>query len=196
MGRIRTFNRDATLEKAMNFFQTHGYDASPLSGLLTTMEISRGSFYQCFESKEALFKECLEFYQKQHFRSLDTMYEESASSIDFIKEFFSSLATRESQGKWEAGCFIVNCVAESPQLPEICRLQAQEGLNTAKALFKRVAERARKENLLREEVNTDQFATYLYNTAIGLRVQLRSGATIQELEDTVSFVLNTLPTKS
>ena len=64
-GRPRSFDRDAALRSAMNVFWTRGYDGASLDELLRAMGgITPPSFYAAFGSKEDLFLEVIQLYQR------------------------------------------------------------------------------------------------------------------------------------
>lgn len=64
-GRPRSFDRDAALRSAMNVFWTRGYDGASLDELLRAMGgITPPSFYAAFGSKEDLFLEVVQLYQR------------------------------------------------------------------------------------------------------------------------------------
>ena len=66
LGRPRSFDRDQALRSAMEVFWARGYDATTLQDLLTAMGgLTPPSFYAAFGSKEAVFIEAVDLYQRQ-----------------------------------------------------------------------------------------------------------------------------------
>jgi len=64
-GRPRSFDRDAALQSAMCVFWRRGYDGASLEELLDAMGgLTPPSFYAAFGSKEELFLEVVELYQR------------------------------------------------------------------------------------------------------------------------------------
>jgi AcrR family transcriptional regulator len=65
IGRPREFDRDEALQKAMNLFWAQGYEATTLADLQIAMGgITAPSFYAAFGSKETLFREAVELYER------------------------------------------------------------------------------------------------------------------------------------
>ncbi|HRV92857.1 MAG TPA: helix-turn-helix domain-containing protein, partial [Anaerolineae bacterium] len=60
MARPREFDENEVLDKAMDLFWQKGYEATSIQELLTAMGISRGSLYDAFGDKHALFLAVLE----------------------------------------------------------------------------------------------------------------------------------------
>ena len=64
-GRPREFDRDQALRRAMELFWERGYEGATLADLQSAMGgITAPSFYAAFGSKEKLFQEAVELYQK------------------------------------------------------------------------------------------------------------------------------------
>ena len=64
-GRPREFDRQKALRRAMELFWAQGYEGTMLTDLQNVMGgIAAPSFYAAFGSKEALFKESVEFYDQ------------------------------------------------------------------------------------------------------------------------------------
>src|SRR6267378_8624928 len=61
-GRPREFDREAALERAIDVFWRHGYEATSVSDLTSAMDINPPSLYAAFGDKEKLYLEALEYY--------------------------------------------------------------------------------------------------------------------------------------
>ena len=59
LGRPKEFDQDEALGKAMDVFWTKGYEATSVQDLLDHMGINRGSMYDTFGDKHALFVEAV-----------------------------------------------------------------------------------------------------------------------------------------
>src|SRR5438552_2002737 len=69
-GRPREFDREAALERAIDVFWRHGYEATSVSDLTAAMNINPPSLYAAFGDKEKLFLQAVERYQEQRRRSV------------------------------------------------------------------------------------------------------------------------------
>jgi AcrR family transcriptional regulator len=65
-GRPRAFDREAALAVAMRLFWQKGFSATSIADLTRAMEIGSPSLYAAFGSKEALYAEALDYYQRSH----------------------------------------------------------------------------------------------------------------------------------
>ncbi len=62
-GRPLTHSREKLLEKGIELFHQHGYHGTGLTTILDACQVSKGSFYNFFDSKEAYAVAVIEFYQ-------------------------------------------------------------------------------------------------------------------------------------
>lgn len=120
-GRPLTHSREKLLEKGIELFHQHGYHGTGLTTILEACQVSKGSFYNFFESKEAYAVAVIEFYQAleidrwnqefaqfegNHFVKLRKSIEQMIEELDSCNE--------------NVGCLIANLSGEignaSPEL--------------------------------------------------------------------------------
>ena len=70
-GRPREFDTEQALERAMEVFWADGYEAASVQTLLDAMGINRGSMYDTFGDKHALFLAAIEHYGTTVFRCFE-----------------------------------------------------------------------------------------------------------------------------
>ncbi|MCB0628386.1 MAG: TetR/AcrR family transcriptional regulator [Saprospiraceae bacterium] len=121
MPRIKQFNEEEVLEKAIAIFWEKGYHATSMQDLVDGMRINRASLYDTFGSKEELFDRAFRTYQKNNKKRIADFLHGHPS----IKEGISGLLEKaidsvlsDPVGK---GCFVVNTSTElAPSDPAIC----------------------------------------------------------------------------
>src|SRR5260370_25199629 len=62
IGRPRSFDTDAALDRALQVFWRKGYEGATLSDLTKAVGVNRPSLYAAFGGKEALFRKALDRY--------------------------------------------------------------------------------------------------------------------------------------
>ena len=70
MPRVKLFDENEVLTKAMNLFWKQGYAATSVQDLVTHLGINRASLYDTFGDKEQLFKKSFELYRKTNIEGL------------------------------------------------------------------------------------------------------------------------------
>lgn len=112
MPRVKQFDENEVLEKAMNLFWKQGYSATSIQDLVENLGINRASLYATFGDKEKLFKKSLELYRKTNTEGLKEFFANQANiKAGFLKLFEIAIknATEDQDRK---GCFVVNTTTE------------------------------------------------------------------------------------
>src|SRR5882672_10848774 len=114
MGRPRLFDPDAAISTALDLFWKHGYGATTPAELLDAIGIAKGSFYNTFESKHAVFEQALRRYGRDRVSGLARMLAGSGAAPvrDRIKGYFERLAAPENADRLSRGCFAANTATE------------------------------------------------------------------------------------
>jgi TetR/AcrR family transcriptional repressor of nem operon len=112
MARPRTFDEQATIERAMELFWTRGYNATSMSDLTEELGLHPGSLYRTFGDKHGLFLRALDCYRETQSARLAPMLLAGGPVLPRIRAVligFVELATGETPAR---GCLLPNTAAE------------------------------------------------------------------------------------
>jgi TetR/AcrR family transcriptional repressor of nem operon len=112
MGRPRLFDLDGAVVSALNVFWERGYGATTPAELLDAIGVGKGSFYNAFESKHALFEQALRRYGDDRVAGLSRSFAGSGPVSQRIKRYLERLALPENEKTLRRGCFAANTAAE------------------------------------------------------------------------------------
>jgi TetR/AcrR family transcriptional repressor of nem operon len=113
VGRPQAFDRDVVLDRAMRVFWSRGYEAASIEHLVTRMGIQRGSLYQTFGDKRALFFAAIERYDRVVTAKLLASLDEPASGRAAIRSFYAlKLEAALASGR-PRGCLVTNAAPRS-----------------------------------------------------------------------------------
>ena len=112
MGRPAKFDRDAAVEVAMNEMWQHGYEACSVKALSETLGITRSSFYNAFESREALFEEALMLYALQSPDHAFSDVGKDEAVLPLISRVLREVCRIRVMDEAARGCLAVNSIAE------------------------------------------------------------------------------------
>lgn len=149
MPRVKLFDQEEAVRKAMELFWEKGYESTSLSDLTHHLGIGKGSFYATFKSKENLFNQCIETYTESNIPLLD----EALRSEENIKEALQRLLEDYVEGLTNdprrKGCFMANSCSlvngENPNLEQkihghykrieqfLAETMAEKGISSTKA---------------------------------------------------------------
>ena len=110
-GKPLSFDREEALNRAMELFWRHGYEATGITQLLAYMGIPRQSFYNTFGSKEEILFEAIQLYSAGVRQMLRDALQGAETPFDKIDRIFA-LWERMGSQEGGSGCFLGNCVAE------------------------------------------------------------------------------------
>ena len=85
MARPKEFEHDVVLDRAMRVFWSRGYEAASIRHLVGRMGIQRGSLYDTFGDKRALFFAAIDRYDRVVTARLLATLDEPTSGLDAIR---------------------------------------------------------------------------------------------------------------
>src|ERR1700750_2272579 len=112
MGRPRLFDLEGAVASALNGFWEQGHGATTPAELLDAIGVGKGSFYNAFGSKHALFEKALRRYGDDRVAGLAGSLAGSRSFRQRINGYFEHMAAPENEALLRRGCFAANTAAE------------------------------------------------------------------------------------
>lgn len=169
LGRPKEFDRKEALESAMEVFWARGYADASVRDLLDGMGINRGSMYDTFGDKRALFLAAIDHYRQKVAGPLVEGLFAPGSPLENIRKMLCGLA--EAAGTKNCrGCLITNVTVEiAPHDPEVAKAMKSALTNTEAALRKTL-DRAVEAGEINAKADTRALARFLLNTIQGLVV--------------------------
>lgn len=192
MARPREFDESEALQRALNLFWRHGYEATSLEQLLAATGLSKGSLYHAFGSKSELFETVLRTYQQMQAADIEHyLASEENPRIAFTRLIEAITRPTEPGGRsW--GCLTCNSAVElAPHDPAIARIIADHHQNL-EDIFADALARGQEAGKIRNERNVRATASFLVAALSGLQVLARAGAGRTRIEGAKRTVLSLL----
>lgn len=192
MARIKEFNEEEVLDKAVALFWTKGYNGTSAQDIVETLGISRSSLYDTFGDKRNLFLKALQQYRTKMSGALIQMIAESNNAAQTIKQIFHNLVHESLDSKIPRGCFMVNSTVElAPHDEEIAALINGNTKDVEDALCA-VIKKGQDSGQFSNKSNPRSLARFLFNNISGLRVAARSGTDKKQMDDVIRHLLTVL----
>ena len=191
MARPTEFDRTKALESAMKLFWARGYTATSLPELLTVMGIARSSFYASFNTKRALFIECLELFADRTLAILNKKAVKVPARA-LPRAFLEATLLEVSQRTANHGCMMVNTVLELADVDRELNQLAIKKLGMIESVFQQAFELAQKEGQLDTLRSAQELANMVMTINLGLRVQSRKTQSPQQLKIMINNSLSAL----
>ena len=190
MPRTKEFRPEAALDAAMQLFWRKGYGETSMRDLLDGMGIGRGSFYDTFGDKHALFLTALDRFESVRTSWIDETL--SDSGLDGIEEVFRRSIESLVGFEPRRGCLLANTAVElAPHDPEVAA-RILRYIRRTEAAFENALVRAQGAQEITTEGDPKVLARFLVSNLHGLRVLARAGSDRQTLEDAARIALEAL----
>ncbi|AKV00569.1 Transcriptional regulator, TetR family [Labilithrix luteola] len=192
MARPKKFDPDEALGQAMALFWAKGFAGSTPQALGTCMGIGRGSLYNAFDSKRALFDRALERYRDRECAPLLAILAEPGPVKKRIRKLLLTIVETDLGDPERRGCFGVNVAVEMSAQDEAAR----ELVTALFAQTTRHLKAAIEEGQRTGEIDTAQdastLASFLLNSMIGMRVLGKVEKDDKRLRRIVDTAMNVL----
>ncbi len=141
-GRPRAFDREGALSAATRLFWTKGYEATSIADLTEAMGIGAPSLYAAFRSKDALFTEAVDYYQRTYGGLVWSRFEAAGSAREAIRALLMDSASALTGGVVDIprGCMVTLSAVGSEgysQLGDLVRAARHIGFERIEARLRR-----------------------------------------------------------
>jgi len=166
----KSFNEDLALEKAMTVFWEVGYEPASITNLLNDMELNRGSFYNTFGSKQALFEKALEKYDHEYRQSMLAQLEALDSPRQAIDNFFDIIVDRTIADQQHKGCFLFNTATVIATHNETVNKIVSNGVREIEGFIRRCIEVGQARHEISANLQPEPTAKMLLSLIVAIRI--------------------------
>ena len=169
----KSFDIDTAVDRATEVFWAKGYEATSLADLLQAIGINKGSFYNAFGSKKALFTKSLLKYEQEQRRDYLRQLEQLEDPVLAIHTLFNDMIKQSQADLDKKGCFLVNTALDLPNHDDETGNSVKKGLQDTESFFERQIKLGIKKGTIPKHINPAQNAKGLFTLLVGLRVLAR-----------------------
>ncbi|MEW6314117.1 MAG: TetR/AcrR family transcriptional regulator [Pseudomonadota bacterium] len=194
-GRPRNFDPDTALDRALEVFWQHGFQAASLADLTAATGLSKPSLYAAFGDKESLYLKALERYVALQVAQHTAIFDTEPDARQALEKFLRTMAALLSDPTPPCGCLIVNGMADcglasTPPAIEQALRKAVQGSETR--LYSQFL-RAQRDGQLSSKINAGDLAAFFTSLLAGLAVLAKSGARRAKLDGIISAAMGAWP---
>ncbi len=182
MARLKDFDEECVLDRAVDCFWQRGYEATTVRDLADAMKIGGASLYNAYGDKRALFGRSLERYANRSMRDRIARMEAEREPKEAICAFIAEIVDRSLKDPDRKGCLLINSALDvAPHDAEIGTVVTGY-LDELRGFFQRNIEAAQRVGQVPGSVDAAEVAGHLLGVVAGIRVLARTGARRKALE--------------
>lgn len=191
MSRPREFDPNVALERAMQTFWSHGYEATSLDDLCAAMALSRSSLYGAFGDKRELLLQALTRYTTRGSQRIANTLASRSSVKAAIAALLDELIEQILADREHRGCFLGNCTAELSRDDGAMAI-VRASMQRNEAQFRTVLDAAKTRGEIKPGVDTAALARFLFTSLQGMRLLAKADPDRARLRDVARIMLTCL----
>ncbi len=177
----KSFDENQALDAAMQVFWHKGYEAASMADLLAATGLTRGSLYNAFGGKPALFERALLRYDQDYRSRLIAQLEALDDPLEAISTFFTLVVDETRDDPQRKGCFLINTALDCGHHNAKVNQLVTQALTQLQAFFKGRIEVAQARGLSAATLSPETGATALLALLTSIRVLGRGAVPDQTL---------------
>ncbi|MEV1008463.1 TetR/AcrR family transcriptional regulator [Streptomyces sp. NPDC049881] len=192
MGRPKEFDPDTAVEQAMQVFWRKGYAATTPQDLVDALGIGKGSLYNAFGSKHALFERALRRYRDSQAVVLIGILEEPGPVKERLRDALLLLAETDLADPDRRGCMAVKAASELAGVDEEATGLVQRMLDRTEDAFRALIEEGQRSGEIAPERDPAALASLILGAMVGMRLLARVAEGPDRLMRLVDGLLDSL----
>lgn len=189
MGRPRSYASAEVLSAATRAFRRCGYAGTSLDTLTRTTGLKRGSLYNAYPGKRALFVAALADYANATVGHVERTLSVAADPIAGVAEALRRVARVATSAEGRHGCLLANTAAELGGRDAEVRAVVAAAFARLEAAYAGAFSRAKQAGRLPADADRAALGRLCVALTQGLRVLAASGAAESELQAVVEAAL-------
>ncbi len=192
MPKVKRFNKEEVLEKAMTLFWKKGYHQTSIQDMVAYLEISRSSLYDTFGGKRKLFYRAFDRYRISHYEGLQHFLHEQQQIKITLRGIFERVIMMNDADVECKGCLIANSTTEL--LPDDPFLQniITEHKQNMEGLFCEFLQKGINSGEIPKGKDIKTISRLLYTLLTGIRVVGKTKPQVKESMASVDTILSLL----
>lgn len=192
MPRVKLFDENEVLTKAMNLFWKQGYSSTSVRDLVSHLGINRASLYDTFGDKEQLFKKSFELYRKTSMEGLTLFFQSQPNVRDGFSKLFNIAIEEAILDKDRKGCFVVNITTELIPNDESLLKVLESNKRDIENLFYEYLKKGKEKGQLKDSKDLKSISSLFYTLYSGIKVVSKIETNKKELTNSVNLALSLL----
>ncbi len=173
MPRSKTYEEDIVLDRAMQVFWDHGYEATSVRLLEKEMGINQFSIYSSFSNKKNLFIESIRKYREHKKQTVySDLLQKDAGLAELEVYLFNSIQRLSVSG--DRGCLVVNTAGEIGNKDVDIALEINRYFDFIREMLKNIFVNAVAKGEVPSTIDVEKQASFFLGIMQGLSVSSKT----------------------
>ncbi|NUW35031.1 TetR/AcrR family transcriptional regulator [Nonomuraea sp. SMC257] len=192
MARTKEFDPDAAVDKAMEMFWANGYAATTPQQLVEALGIGRGSLYNAFTSKRALYERALRRYYERETTRLLQVLDGPGPARERLRTALELLVAAAVDGRERRGCMVTNAAVELADRDEVIAHLVRRTFERQEAAFRSTIEEGQRDGDISADRDAAALAAFFLTTINGIQVLAKADPDPRRLSRLAETALSVL----
>ncbi|WP_158895079.1 TetR/AcrR family transcriptional regulator [Amycolatopsis anabasis] len=193
MSRVREFDTDAVVQKAMEVFWWRGFEATSIQDLVEATGIGRGSLYAAFGSKHGLYELALQRYVQQTTDATRRALAKRVPVRQVMRDLLLGRVDDALEEPGRPGCLLVMAITERVPHDATTNRIVRDAITALQDSFCATLYMARSMGELPAEADVPALSNFLVTMIQGLRVMSAVCPDQPMLSQVVDIALAAIP---
>ncbi|GGV40015.1 TetR family transcriptional regulator [Streptomyces spectabilis] len=180
------------MEQAMEVFWRKGYAGTTPQDLVDALGIGKGSLYNAFGSKHAVFERALRRYRDTQASRLIELFESEGPVKERLRAALELLVTLDLADPDRRGCMAVNAAAELAGSDRTTTELVRDMFARTESTLQALVEEGKRAGEIAPDRDAACVGSLLMNTVVGLRLTARVADGPDGMRRTIRAVLDLL----
>jgi TetR/AcrR family transcriptional regulator, transcriptional repressor for nem operon len=186
----RQSKREQIVEAALDRFHAHGFNGTGVKDITDTAGVPKGSFYNHFDSKEALAVVALERYAEA--KRMSMLTDTTVEPLARLRAHFAFLRDEVIRDGLRRGCMLGNFGTEIVDHSDPIRASVRAGLDAWAGLIAAALAEAQRGGAVRADLDPGRTARFVLNAWEGTLIDARTGRSTDAFDSFFTLVFDTL----
>ena len=182
--------REKLLAEGMSLLSEHGYHGTGLKIIIDTVNVSKGSFYNYFKSKEVFVAEIIKQYNLEISDWIDTYLNETNDDPVTIIRNVHNLRIIELEKEEMRGCLVGNLAAEIGTTSELCRAEMQQVAKAWNSRLETLITDAQQQGLFRTDLEASALTDIFWSAWQGGMLKMKIDGNTDHLKEVITLMLD------
>ena len=192
MARVREFDSEEALEKALELFWRKGYAETTMRDVVAYTGVAHAGLYSAFGSKRALFMKALLHHRNTTMARLLSNLKLLEAGRAELEQFFETLLHIIKTGDFQNGCFMLNTAIEFGGEDNDIMVNVHAHIEQMVHAFQGALERARERGEVRADLDPRATAEFFVSVFNGTAAFARAREPYERIERSVRTALKEL----